>query len=262
MSSVVAPIRIVIVDDHGLVRDGLSEILAAQSDLRVVGQAGNSSDALTVVGREQPDIVLLDIEIPGAEAADTVREMGRLSPESKIIILSMYDGPQLLRRLLSAGIRGYLLKSVHQNELVAAVRSVHAEPDRIVLSVSRECLSQLDGSPQEILTVREQEILELTAEALSNCQIASVLELSEATVKRHLRNVFIKLDAVSRIDAVNKAIAASLISPPARPRPDGPASIMAAAPRTAERGFQAGSAGRRPRDSSPGAPRRRYRRPG
>lgn len=211
-------ISIVLVDDHALVRDGLNEILDAQPDLHVVGQAGNSSDALAVVARERPDIVLLDVEIPGGEATDTVNEMAVLSPKSKIIILSMYDGPQLLRRLLAAGIRGYLLKSVHWNELVAAVRSVHNEPDRVVLSVSRECLSQLNEQPQEILTARELEILELTAEALSNYQIATMLDLTEATVKRHLRNVFVKLDAVSRIDAVNKAIAISLITPPQRAR--------------------------------------------
>ncbi len=259
MSSADGSISIVIVDDHALVRDGLNEILGAQPDLRVVGQAGNSADALTVVSRERPDIVLLDVEIPGAEAADTVHAMSRLSPDSKIIILSMYDGPQLLRRLFGAGIRGYLLKSVHQNELVAAVRSVHAEPERIVLSVSRDCLSQLDRSPREILTEREREVLELTAEALSNCQIASMLALTEATVKRHLRNVFIKLDAVSRIDAVNKAIAASLITPPARLRAEVPTRLTTAPAQPAERGSQAAVARQRTPGSSPGAPGRRYR---
>ncbi len=218
MTSPSGPISIVLVDDHALVRDGLNEILEAQPDLHVVGQAGNSADALAVVARERPDIVLLDVEIPGGEATDTVNEMAVLSPASKIIILSMYDGPQLLRRLLAAGIRGYLLKSVHWNELVAAVRSVHNEPDRVVLSVSRECLSKLNEQPQEILTSREREILELTAEARSNYQIATLLDLTEATVKRHLRNVFIKLDAVSRIDAVNKAIALSLITSPKQAR--------------------------------------------
>lgn len=251
-------IRIVIVDDHALVREGLNEILEAQPDLRVVGQAGNSADALTVVARERPDVVLLDVEIPGGEAADTVREMSARSPSSKIIILSMYDGPLLLRRLLGAGIRGYLLKSVHRNELVAAVRSVHAETDRIVLSVSRECLSQLDASPQGILTEREREILELTAVALSNCQIASMLALTEATVKRHLRNVFIKLDAVSRIDAVNKAIAASLITPPTRVRSELPARPTTGPAQTTERASPAAGARQRMPGSSQGEPGRRY----
>jgi DNA-binding NarL/FixJ family response regulator len=254
MSSPDRPIRIVLVDDHALVRDGLNEILEAQSDLHVVGQAGNSGDAVAVVARERPDIVLLDVEIPGGEATDTVNEMAVLSPASKIIILSMYDGSQLLRRLLAAGIRGYLLKSVHWNELVAAVRSVHNEPDRVVLSVSRECMSQLNEQPQEILTAREREVLELTAGALSNYQIATILDLTEATVKRHLRNVFIKLDAVSRIDAVNKAIAVSLITPPA----SRPGQVGRGGQTLAGRGGPATAGPRRTPGSSPDTQSRRY----
>lgn len=261
MTSTDESISIVIVDDHALVREGLNELLEAQPDLRVVGQAGNSREALAVVATQRPDIVLLDVEIPGAEASDTVHDMGVQSPESKIIILSMYDGPQLLRRLLGAGIRGYLLKSVHQSELIAAIRSVHTEPDRIVLSVSRECLSQFDAAPPDILTEREREILELTADALSNGQIAAMLSLTEATVKRHLRNIFVKLGAVSRIDAVNKAITASLITPPARLRSELAPRMTTALAQTAERGSQAAAARQRMRGSSPGEPGRRYRPP-
>jgi len=259
MSSADSPIRVVIVDDHALFRDGLREILDAQPDIQVVGEAGNSSGALAVVARERPDIVLLDVEIPGGEATETVGEITAISPSSQIIILSMYDGPQLLRSLLAAGIRGYLLKSVHWNELVAAVRSVHTEPDRVVLSVSRECLSQLNESAQEVLTERERQILELTAEALSNYQIATMLALTEATVKRHLRNVFVKLDAVSRIDAVNKAIAASLINPPpTRPRSEATGRPGSAAAPTAVRGPRATAGRQRPPGSSPNGQGRRY----
>ena len=215
-------IRIVIVDDHALFREGLREILEMQDDLSVVGEAGTSASAIALVGRERPDVVLLDVEIPGDEATTTVSRMQDLSPESQILILSMYDGPQLLRRLLAVGIRGYLLKSVHRQELIAAVRTVHDEPDRIVLAVSRESLANMHGPATGTLTEREREILELAAQALSNNQIAGHLTLTEATIKRHLRNIFVKLGAVSRIDAVNKAIAASLITPPGdklTPRP-------------------------------------------
>ncbi|WP_214103854.1 response regulator [Acrocarpospora catenulata] len=207
-------INIVIVDDHALFREGLREILESQEDLHVVGEAGDSYAAVAVVARERPDIVLLDVEMPGEEVTDTVTRMRSASPRSQILILSMYDGPQLLRQLLAKGIRGYLLKSVHWQELVAAVRSVHNETDRVVLSVSRESLAKLEQSPTAAtLTDREREILELAADALSNHQIATRLTLTEATIKRHLRNVFAKLGAVSRIDAVNKAMAASLITP-------------------------------------------------
>ncbi len=206
-------ITIVLVDDHALVREGLREIIDSHDDMTVVGEADHSEEAVDRVARLRPDVVLLDIEIPGGEPTDTVIRMRALSPKSQIVIVSMYDGPQLLRRLIAAGIRGYLLKSVDRRELVSAIRSVHHGPDRMVLAVSRDSLAHIQGADDVALSPRELEILELVAQALSNSQIAHRLLISEATVKRHLRNIFVKLDANSRIDAVNKAINASLISP-------------------------------------------------
>ncbi|MFF0572540.1 response regulator [Streptosporangium saharense] len=206
--------RVVLVDDHTLVREGVREILESQSDIVVVSEAANSGDGIAQVAQHRPDIVLLDVELPGGEPTETVTRMRELSPSSQIIILSMYDGPQLLRKLINVGIRGYLLKSVDGQELVAAIRSVHRGSDRMVLAVSRESLGQLQSSADDVLSARELEILKLVAQALSNSQISTRLMITEATVKRHLRNVFVKLGAVSRIDAVNKAIAASLINPP------------------------------------------------
>ncbi|MGA7808470.1 helix-turn-helix transcriptional regulator, partial [Bradyrhizobium sp.] len=117
----------------------------------------------------------------------------------------MYEGPQLVQDLLAIGVRGYLLKSIHWQELVVAIRAVSADADRVVLGVSRESLRQVEQkSGIEMLSDREREVLHLVAQALSNSQIASRLSLTEATVKRHLRNIFVKLGAVSRLDAVNK----------------------------------------------------------
>jgi DNA-binding NarL/FixJ family response regulator len=199
--------RVLIVDDHMLVREGLRRILQAQDDMDVVGEAGDSAAAVAVAERERPDIVLLDVEIPGGEAAATVRKLRSASPESRVIILSMHEGPTLVQELLAAGIRGYLLKSIHWQELVLAIRTVHLDPDRVVLGVSGQSLrSPQQGTGEAMaLSTREREILGLVRDALSNGQIASRLSLKEATVKRHLRNVFVKLGAVSRIDAVNKA---------------------------------------------------------
>jgi len=206
-------IKILLVDDHALVRDGLREILGLQDDMRVVGEAGDSAAAVALAEREQPDIVLLDIEIPGEEATTTVARIHQCSPASRVLVLSMYEGPQLLRTLLAAGVRGYLLKNIRWQELVMAIRAVLADDDRIVLEVSRESLAHVQGPSSGLLSVREQQVLELAGEALSNGQIATRLSLAEATVKRHLRNIFVKLGAVSRIDAVNKASAAALIRP-------------------------------------------------
>jgi DNA-binding NarL/FixJ family response regulator len=201
---------ILIVDDHALLREGLREILQRQDDMRVVSEAADSVTAVALAEREHPDIVLLDIEIPGGTATSTVSEIRSRSPGSDVIILSMYEGPQLVQALLTAGIRGYLLKSVHWQELVVAIRAVRTDRQRVVLGVSSASLGY--ARPASALSDREREVLALVAEALSNGQIASRLSLTEATVKRHLRNIFVKLGAVSRIDAVNKAAELGLLA--------------------------------------------------
>src|SRR5260370_6554051 len=133
-------ISVLLVDDHVLVREGLKEILSVEDDIVVVSEAADSEEAITRVLEHRPDIVLLDVEIPGRHAADTVARMRALSPATRIIVLSMYDGPQLLQRLIAEGIRGYLLKSVDRQELVSAIRSVYQTPDRMVLSISRNSM--------------------------------------------------------------------------------------------------------------------------
>ncbi|MDR8415104.1 response regulator transcription factor [Nonomuraea sp. 3-1Str] len=203
-------------DDHTLFREGLREILESFGGMDVVGEAGDSGAAVALVEETEPDVVLLDVEIPGDEVTETVARIRRLSPETRIIILSMYDGPQLLTRLLAAGIRGYLHKSVHRDELIAAVRSVYDDQSRLVLAVSRSSLAHVEAPTAGVLSDKELEVLQLAAQALSNNQIARRLGLAEATVKRHMRNIFLKLNAVSRIDAVNKALAGSLIMPQTR----------------------------------------------
>jgi DNA-binding NarL/FixJ family response regulator len=213
------PITIVLVDDHVLIRDGLREILETQPDMAVVGEAGTSSAAIEIVTKVQPRVVLLDVEIPGGDVIDTVRTLRQCAPTTEIVILSMYEGPHLVQRLLALGIAGYLLKSVNRSELVAAIRSAAASDDHVTLAVSRRSLAS-SPEPGVTLSQREIDVLTLAACAMSNAQIAARLYLTEATVKRHLSNIFGKLRAVSRIDAVNKAVAASLIPPPRPPDQD------------------------------------------
>jgi DNA-binding NarL/FixJ family response regulator len=123
MSAPAGHTTILIVDDHTLVRQGIREILEAQGDMRVVGEAGDSQSAIAITARERPDVVLLDVEIPGGEAVATVRQIRACSPASRVIILTLYQGPLLVRDLLAAGAHGYLLKSIHWQELVAAIRA-------------------------------------------------------------------------------------------------------------------------------------------
>lgn len=209
-------IAILIVDHQTLFRQGLQELLQVEEDLAVVAQAGTVDEAVTSVAHTKPDVVLLDVEMPGADSATTVERIQQSSPDSQIIALSMHDDPLVVQELLRLGASGYLLKTVSWQELVSAIRGIvgesNGEANRVIVSISRASLAQTgDTGP---LSGREREILLLVAEALSNAQIAKRLSITEGTVKRHLRKIFDKLDAVSRIDAVNKAAAASII--PAR----------------------------------------------
>ncbi len=203
------PITVGLIDDHVLVRSGVRALLDSQPDIRVVGEAGTSVDAVALVERLRPDVVLLDVEIPGSPVTDTVAKVRRISPDTKLLILSMFDGPHLVQSLLKLGISGYLLKSASMDELVSAVRSVRADEGRLVLSVSSRSLA----APAERVTITEREraVLELVDRGLSNTQIANRLSISESAVKSNLHVLFGKLGAVSRLDAVNKAAATSLI---------------------------------------------------
>ncbi|WP_067794004.1 response regulator transcription factor [Actinomadura formosensis] len=206
-----AAITILLVDDHTLLREALRESLEGEDDLSVVGEAGTGEAALALAERTKPDIVLMDIEMPGQDVVHRLRGIAAVSPASRVIILTMHDDPLLVRGLLERGIRGYLLKSISRVELVSAIRSVRAHDRRIILSVSRESLVQPVREPRTELSERELDVLDLVAQGLSNAQIADRLFIAEGTVKRHLSNVFGKLKAFSRIDAVNKAGAAGLL---------------------------------------------------
>lgn len=222
MTGQTEPTTVLIVDDHALVCEGLHGILETQEDLHVVGQASDAASAVALSAEYQPDVVLLDIEIPGGDATITVGKIRDCSPGSRVIILSMYEGPQLVNALLEAGIRGYLLKSIHWQELVTAIRAVVADDDRVVLGVSRESLRPFQHRiGEDTLSAREREVLALVGEALSNRQIAARLSLTEATIKRHLRNIFAKLGAVSRMDAVNKASQVPISTVPLQRPPSG-----------------------------------------
>lgn len=207
------PIRTLVTGYPALFMEGLREMIAATPGLTVVGEATTAGSVAAMASVLRPDVVLYDLDMPGCRPVHTVRLLRESSPEARIIALSTREEPALVRNLTDLDVNGYLLKSVSRHELVAAVLSAPADDERVTLSISRSLLTQLNDS-DTLLSRREREVLTLAAEALSNAQIGMRLEISEGTVKRHLRNVFLKLGAVSRIDAVNKAIATSLISTP------------------------------------------------
>jgi DNA-binding NarL/FixJ family response regulator len=209
-----APLGILIVDDHRLFRDGLREILQLADDLTVLSEAGNADSAVLAAAEYLPDVILLDIGIPGEPVLATVERITEVSPRSRVIILTMYDDPALVHNLLARGVSGYLLKTCSRQELLSAIRGSGTGEDRILVSVSRDSLVRANEVSSDLLTAREIEILELVSLAMSNAQVARRLSLTEAMVKRHMRNIFGKLGAVSRIDAVNKAISASLLPAP------------------------------------------------
>jgi DNA-binding NarL/FixJ family response regulator len=217
------PTTILIVDDHAVVREGLCRLLTVYDDMRVAGEADDVATAAALAARERPDIILLDIGIPSGGGGAAVRRLRASSPTSSVLIVSRREGPELVKAALAAGARGYLPMNIQGEELVVAIRAVLADPERIVLGVSRASLaSGGDTAGFETLSEREREVLELVGQALSNRQIASRLSLTEATVKRHLRNIFVKLGAVSRIDAVNKAGPGSRDGPGGYPLRHGP----------------------------------------
>ncbi|MGH3897313.1 MAG: response regulator [Pseudonocardiaceae bacterium] len=205
-------ISIVLVDDHTLFREGLAELLASDPTFHVVAQGCDGVDALALVTEHCPDVVLIDVEMPGPGAGVTVSKLRQEHPATLVIVLTMHDKPELVRELLDQGAAAYLVKTIAHQELIAAVRSVVTSRGNILLSVSRSTITQLaKPRPSAVLSARELEVLQLTAQALSNAQIGRQLSITEGTVKRHLTNIYTKLGAVSRVDAIRKATAARLI---------------------------------------------------
>jgi DNA-binding NarL/FixJ family response regulator len=211
-------ISVIIVDDHALFCDGIRELLATEPDFNVVGEGRDGGEAVALVAHHQPDVVLLDVAMPGPPPQVTIPRIHASCPQTRVVVLTMHDEPDLVRELMALGARGYLAKNVSREQLFGAIRTVVRDGGRTVVAVSRESLKLLEprsGAAESTLTPREQEVLELAARAMTNAQIGAMLFLAPGTVKRHLTSAYRKLGAVSRIDAINRAAAAGLIRAPA-----------------------------------------------
>ncbi|MFC9057713.1 response regulator transcription factor [Streptomyces sp. NPDC057074] len=204
--------RVVVIDEEALFREGLCSILADAAGVSVVGDTDSLAEALPVITAAAPHVVLLGIR-ESAGVLTAVRRLQQAASKAAVVVVGSHASFELVQELLGAGVRGFLLKNASGQELIAAMRACRDSNRRVFLSLPPEVLVRSCGQGDDArLTDREREVLDLTACAMSNAQIAASLGLSEPTVKRHLRNIFGKLGAVSRIDAVNKARAASLIT--------------------------------------------------
>ncbi|MFD0856713.1 response regulator [Actinomadura adrarensis] len=205
------PTRVVIADDHTLFREGIAEICEVEDDLHVVGQADDGPGTLRLVRREDPDVVLLDVEMPGSLPEETVRQILSVPSAPCVAILTMHDDARLVSKLVAIGAQAYISKTATREELLAAIRAVRRDREHIVLSVPKRTMHRLGRPVEGPLSSRELEVLNLVARGLSNAQIAADLYISEGTVKRHLTNAYLKLDVRSRMNAVNKAVAMGLL---------------------------------------------------
>ncbi|MBA2944534.1 response regulator [Streptomyces himalayensis] len=209
------PIRIIAVDDHSLLRSALCQLIDAEEDLRVVADVDTSEGLGDLVERTGAHVVLLDVEMPDHHAPSVVSELAERFPQLHVLMLTMYNDPALVTELLARGARGYLHKSIPRESLLSAIRNTTGRDPHVTIAVPRSGIPESGfAEPQQTLSPREREVLTHAAAALSNRQIATRLRITEGTVKRHLRNIFEKLGAVSRIDAVNKAVDAQLIRRP------------------------------------------------
>jgi DNA-binding NarL/FixJ family response regulator len=206
-----ARIRVLLADDHTMFRQGLKEMLSTDEAIEIVGEADNGQEAIALAKETKPDVVILDVEMPVMGAGEAMDGILELSPPPRILIVTMFDSPRLVRELLARGASGYLVKSASLEELIAAVRAAAKGPsgprgENVILAIPRGALQRLEEREQEEPSGRELEILLLAARGLSNRQIAASLTLSEATVKRHLANLYAKMEVSSRSEATRKAL--------------------------------------------------------
>jgi DNA-binding NarL/FixJ family response regulator len=197
------PIRVLCADDHPLVRKGIAALLVNETDMLLVGEAGNGREAVELFRKLEPDVTLMDLRMPELDGLAAIKLIRQSSPEARIIALTSYDGDQDIYQAIDAGVRGYLLKEMVHTEVLRAIRTVHCGK-RLIPPEVAERLS--DYFPQIALTPREVEVLAFVAKGMANKDIAERLGTASGTVKMHVQNILAKLGAADRTHAVTIAI--------------------------------------------------------
>ena len=196
-------LRILIVDDHPVVRDGLRAMLATQPDFAVVGEAGTGAEAVTAAARLSPDVVLMDLEMPALDGVEAIRLLRQADEDVQVVVLTAFDTDERIVAAVQAGAQGYLLKGSPREEIFAAIRAVGAGGALIPPLVASKLLRRVRAAEgPDALTPREREVLALVAEGLANRAIAERLFVSERTVKFHVSSILSKLGARNRTEAV------------------------------------------------------------
>ena len=196
-------IRVLIVDDHPLLCEGIAAVIANQGDMVLVAEAANGQEAIRSFQVHQPDVTLMDLRLPDMSGIDVIKVICRHNPDTKVIALTTYEGDVRVSRALRAGASAYLLKSMLRSELVQTIRMVHAGRRYLPAELASELA---DHALQEALTSREIQVLQEIAAGRANKAVATNLEITEGTVKRHLKKIFAKLSASDRTHAVMIAI--------------------------------------------------------
>jgi DNA-binding NarL/FixJ family response regulator len=204
MSAQPATIRVVVVDDHPIVRQGLVTVLGDEPDFTVAGAAGSTEEALPLIAREQPDVVLLDLELPGLDGVAAVPRIAEISPGARVIVFTAYDTDERVFGALRAGAKGYLLKGASTEELARAIHAVHAGGSHLEPRVAARVLAEMNAPRRHAseLSERETAVLRLVATGLSNKEIGRSLSISERTVRFHITSILNKLGAATRAQAV------------------------------------------------------------
>ena len=198
------PVRVLIADDHALVRLGIHEVLVDTTDIEIAGDASTGIEAQQLVASLHPDVVLLDLSMPGPPASETVTLIRRQAPETRVIVLTAFDDEAYVRSMLAAGASGYVLKDNTTASIADAIRAVMSGATWLSARAAH-ALVQGTGTGTQVLTDRELTVLTLVAEGLSNAAIAQRLSVTRRTVESHVRQAFAKLDAHSRIEALRTA---------------------------------------------------------